>query len=54
MSLTFEPSAVVVETATPDAFYVRLTALAASGAHGTIDEVSSPDENLLAVFAYLV
>ena len=54
LSLTFESSAVVVETATPDAFYVRLTALAASGAHGTIDEVSSPDDNLQAVFAYLV
>ena len=44
----------VVETAKPDAFYARLTALAASGDSGAIDEVSSPDDNLQAVFRYLV
>ena len=54
LSLRFEPGAVVVETARPDGFYTRLTALAASGGAGTIDEVTSPDDNLQAVFKYLV
>lgn len=54
LSLTFEPGAVVVQTARPDAFYQRLTALAASGEAGAIDEVTSPDDNLQAVFRYLV
>lgn len=54
LSLKFEPGAVVVETARPDAFYGRLTALAASGEAGTIEEVASPDDNLQAVFRYLV
>ncbi|MGE0042087.1 MAG: ABC transporter ATP-binding protein [Vicinamibacterales bacterium] len=53
-SLRFEPGAVVVETTRPDAFYARLTALAASGEAGAIDEVTSPDDNLQAVFRYLV
>ena len=54
LSLRFEGAAVVVETARPDAFYTRLTALAASGEAGVIDEVASPDDNLQAVFKYLV
>jgi ABC-2 type transport system ATP-binding protein len=54
LSLKFEPGAVVVETARPDAFYARLTELAASGDAGPIDEVTSPDDNLQAVFRYLV
>jgi ABC-2 type transport system ATP-binding protein len=54
LSLKFEPGAVVVETAKPDAFYARLTELAASGDAGPIDEVTSPDDNLQAVFRYLV
>ena len=54
LSLRFEPGAVVVETARPDAFYGRLTDLAASGDAGRIDEVTSPDDNLQAVFQYLV
>jgi ABC-2 type transport system ATP-binding protein len=54
LSLRFEERAVVVETAKPDAFYARLTALAASGEAGTIEEVTSPDDNLQAVFKYLV
>ena len=54
LSMRFEPGAVVVETAKPDAFYARLTALAASGEAGVIDEVTSPDDNLQAVFRYLV
>ena len=53
-SLRFEPGAVIVETERPDAFYARLTALAASGEAGSIDEVTSPDDNLQAVFRYLV
>jgi ABC-2 type transport system ATP-binding protein len=54
LSLRFEEDAVVVQTARPDAFYARLTGLAASGAIGTIHEVTSPDDNLQAVFQYLV
>ena len=54
LSLSFEPGAVVVETAKPDEFYTRLTEMAASGEWGAIDEVTSPDDNLQAVFAYLV
>jgi ABC-2 type transport system ATP-binding protein len=54
LSLKFEPGAVIVETAQPDRFYARLTALAAAGEAGSIDEVQSPDDNLQAVFRYLV
>jgi ABC-2 type transport system ATP-binding protein len=53
-SLRFEDGAVVVETGKPDAFYARLTELAATGEYGAIDEVTSPDDNLQAVFKYLV
>jgi ABC-2 type transport system ATP-binding protein len=54
LSLKFENEAVVVQTGRPDAFYARLTSLAASGELGTIYEVTSPDDNLQAVFKYLV
>ena len=54
ISLRFEPGALVIETARPDAFYAKLTDLAASGASGPIDEITSPDDNLQAVFRYLV
>ena len=54
LSLRLEEGAVVVQTGRPDAFYARLTDLAASGEHGTIHEVTSPDDNLQAVFQYLV
>jgi ABC-2 type transport system ATP-binding protein len=54
LSLRLEQGAVVVQTARPDAFYARLTDLAASGEHGAIHEVTSPDDNLQAVFQYLV
>lgn len=54
LSLRFEEGALVVQTSRPDAFYARLTDLAASGAAGTIHEVTSPDDNLQAVFKYLV
>jgi ABC-2 type transport system ATP-binding protein len=53
-SMRFEEGAVVVETGKPDAFYTRVTELAASGEYGTIEEVTSPDDNLQAVFQYLV
>ena len=54
LSLKFEEGAVVVQTGRPDAFYARLTDLAGSGELGTIHEVTSPDDNLHAVFEYLV
>jgi ABC-2 type transport system ATP-binding protein len=54
LSLRFEEQAVVVQTARPDAFYARLTEAAASGELGAIYEVTSPDDNLQAVFQYLV
>jgi ABC-2 type transport system ATP-binding protein len=54
MSLAFEPGAVVVETRQPDVFYQTLTQLAASQEVGAIAEVTSPDDNLQAVFKYLV
>ena len=54
ISLRFEPPGLVVQTARPDAFYARLTDMAASGEGGVIDEVTSPDDNLQAVFRYLV
>ena len=54
LSLQFEDGAVVVETAKPDRFYGRLTEMAATGAMGEVYEVSSPDDNLQAVFEYLV
>ena len=54
LSLKFEDEAVVVQTGRPDVFYTRLTELAAAGELGTIHEVTSPDDNLQAVFQYLV
>jgi ABC-2 type transport system ATP-binding protein len=53
-SLRFEEGAVVIETGKPDVFYSRLTDMAATGEFGAIDEVTSPDDNLAAVFQYLV
>jgi ABC-2 type transport system ATP-binding protein len=54
LSLKLEQDAIVVETSKPDAFYRYLTELAASGQGGAIAEVTSPDDNLQAVFQYLV
>ena len=54
LSLRFEEGAVVVQTGRPDVFYAQLTELAASGELGVIHEVTSPDDNLQAVFQYLV
>jgi ABC-2 type transport system ATP-binding protein len=53
-SVKFEAGAVIIETGKPDAFYARVTELAASGEYGLIEEVTSPDDNLQAVFQYLV
>ncbi len=54
LSLKFDPGALIIQTARPDVFYTRLTELAASGEVGQVDEVTSPDDNLQAVFQYLV
>jgi ABC-2 type transport system ATP-binding protein len=54
LSLRFESGAVVVETGKPDEFYARLTEIVAAGVSGTVEEVTSPDDNLQAVFKYLV
>jgi ABC-2 type transport system ATP-binding protein len=54
LSLKLELDAVMVETSKPDSFYRYLTELAASGKAGEITEVTSPDDNLQAVFKYLV
>jgi len=54
LSMRFEPNAVIVETGTPDEFYRRLTELVALGEYGVVEEVTSPDDNLQAVFQYLV
>jgi ABC-2 type transport system ATP-binding protein len=54
LSLKFESGALLVQTGRPDAFYARLTSIAASGEFGAIHEVTSPDDNLQAVFKYLV
>ena len=52
--MRFEPGAVVVETGKPDEFYESLTDLVAAGQYGAVEEVTSPDDNLQAVFKYLV
>jgi ABC-2 type transport system ATP-binding protein len=54
LSLRLEDDAVVVQTGRPDAFYAHLTELAASNELGAVYEVTSPDDNLQAVFEYLV
>jgi len=57
LSVRFEADAVFVQTAKPDAFYARVTAMAADTAsNGAVDiyEITSPDDNLQAVFDYLV
>jgi len=54
LSLRFEDDAVIVQTGRPDAFYAQLTSLAASNELGAVPEVTSPDDNLQAVFQYLV
>jgi ABC-2 type transport system ATP-binding protein len=54
LSLRLEQGAIVVETSKPDSFYRYLTELAADGRAGEITEVTSPDDNLQAVFKFLV
>ena len=54
LSLRLEQGAIVVETSKPDSFYRYLTDLAAEGRAGEITEVTSPDDNLQAVFKFLV
>lgn len=54
LSLRLSGEHLVVETQRPDAFYARVTALAASGEAGTIAAIESTDDNLQAVFRYLV
>jgi ABC-2 type transport system ATP-binding protein len=54
LSVRFDNDAVFVQTSKPDAFYARLTAMGAEEGGGDIDEVTSPDDNLQAVFDYLV
>jgi ABC-2 type transport system ATP-binding protein len=54
LSVRFEGDAVFVQTAKPDAFYGRITEMAASDGTGDIYEITSPDDNLQAVFDYLV
>ena len=54
LSLKFDPGALIIQTAKPDVFYARLTELAASAEAGQVEEVTSPDDNLQAVFQYLV
>ena len=54
LSVRFEEDAVFVQTAKPDAFYARVTAMAATNGGGDIYEITSPDDNLQAVFEYLV
>ncbi len=54
LSVRFEEDAVFVQTAKPDAFYARVTEMAATNGGGDIYEITSPDDNLQAVFEYLV
>jgi ABC-2 type transport system ATP-binding protein len=54
LSLRFEEDSLIVQTAKPDTFYARLTEMAAADGSGEILEVTSPDDNLQAVFDYLV
>lgn len=54
IGLSLQEDGLTVQTNRPDEFYTRLTALAADGAVGAIDEVLSLDDNLKSVFSYLV
>ena len=54
LSVRFDEDAVFVQTAKPDAFYARVTEMAATNGAGDIYEITSPDDNLQAVFDYLV
>jgi ABC-2 type transport system ATP-binding protein len=53
LSIRFDGDTLFAQTARPDSFYARITELAAQG-ENEIFEVTSPDDNLQAVFEYLV
>ena len=53
IGLRLDKGAVIIQTERPDEFYVRLTSLAGSG-EAAIEEITSPDNTLQAVFEYLV
>ena len=54
LSVRFDEDAVFVQTSKPDAFYARITEMVAHDGNGDIYEITSPDDNLQAVFEYLV
>ena len=54
IAMQLQDGAIVAQTNRPDAFYTELTALAAGDEAGVVREVTSPDDNLHAVFSYLV
>jgi hypothetical protein len=54
LSLRFESGAVVVRPASPTRSTPASPSLAATDEVGLIHEVTSPDDNLQAVFQYLV
>ena len=54
IAMQLQDDAVIAQTSRPDAFYAELTALAAGDEAGAVREVTSPDDNLQAVFSYLV
>lgn len=54
VALRLQEADVIAQTDRPDAFYTGLTALAAGDEAGAIGGVTSPDDNLQAVFSYLV
>ena len=54
IAMQLQDGAVIAQTTRPDAFYSELTALAAGDEAGAVREVTSPDDNLQAVFSYLV
>jgi len=54
LNLRLDAGAIEVQTAKPNEFYTALTEMAASEQYGAIAEVTSPDDNLQAVFTYLV
>jgi ABC-2 type transport system ATP-binding protein len=54
IAMQLQDGAVIAQTNRPDVFYTELTALAAGDEVGAVREVTSPDDNLHAVFSYLV
>ena len=54
IAMQLQDGAVIAQTSRPDAFYTELTVLAAGEEAGAVGEVTSPDDNLQAVFSYLV